>query len=457
MRSSARSTSRRPVSRDNRSKVNRLPRFSAESVVSKMVSITASLKQHLEILQLISELLILNSYLLSTFCFQQTNSFFSNLLRMIQLPENQDLPVGKLTSVFRNVTNSYKYYWFLTILELVEDSKSDGTLRLEEISLRMLSNVWYPLNFYKLSFGKQDGFGAIAQVVNSVIDVDNSSGSASLYRQITEKLSIEKQKELSEKVKILLRWVPYRFQRPFLSEDIGSIKDSKVNEVIVEYATRSFTRGDRKAMYSFSSDGTIQIQPEWLEYLRKNCLILKGFVYWELSKFVQKNNPNVSGIAEKLLKPTKRNLREANLFWNRYLDLNQELVCIYSDQTIGKEKLSIDHFIPWRYVVHDKAWNLIPTVREVNSSKSDNLPAMDKYLSRFANLHFDAFRQIYSSSQRDQRMLEDYSLIFKDDLATISDYTIELFSKKLSDVINPIYQTATNLGFEPNWIYRSSV
>ena len=376
---------------------------------------------------------------------------------MIQLPENQDLPIDRLASVFRNVTNSYKFYWFLSILELIESSDSDGILSLEDISVRMLSNVWYPLNFYKLSFGKQDGFKPLMQIVNGKINVDNTSSSDPLYEQIAEQLSLEEQKDLSEQVKVLLRWVPYRFQRPFLSDQIGSIKDSRVNEAIVEYATRSFTQGDAKAMYSFDSDGTIHIQPIWLKYLRKNCAILKGYVYWELCKFIQKNNPNVSGIVEKLAKPVRRNLKEASQFWNKFLDLNQQTVCIYSDQIVGKENLSIDHFIPWRYVVHDKIWNLIPTIGRVNSSKSDNLPSIDKYLSKFTDLHFTAFSQIYSSasSQRDHKMLEEYALIFKGDLLTIKDYPYDTFAGKMVDIIRPLYQTAANLGFEPNWTYKS--
>lgn len=378
---------------------------------------------------------------------------------MVQLPDHQDLPVGKLSSIFRNVTNSYKYYWFLAILESIEDNNNDGIISLEDISIRMLSDVWYPLCFYKLSFGKQDGFESLAQLVHSKIKIDNSSGSASLRKQIVDNLPIEEQKELSERVKVLLRWVPYRFQRPLLSEEIGSIKDSKVNEAVVEYAARSFAQGDKKAMYSFTKDGTIHIQSTWLKYLQKNRSILKGFVYWELSKFVQKNNPNVSGIAEKLSKPTKRNLRDANLFWSKYLDLNQQAVCIYSDQIIRKDNLSIDHFIPWRYVVHDRIWNLIPTVGRINSSKSDRLPSMDKYLFRFTSLHFDAFNQIYASigSSHDRKALEDYSLIFKDNLSTIKDYSYEVFARKLNDTIAPLHQTAANLGFEPNWIYKNSL
>ena len=376
---------------------------------------------------------------------------------MIQLPENQDLPIDRLASVFRNVTNSYKYFWFLTILELIESSDSDGILSLEDISIRMLSNVWYPLDFYKLSFGKQDGFRPLTQIVNSKIEVDNTSSSAPLYEQIVEQLSLDELKDLLDQVKVLLRWVPYRFQRPFLSDQLGSIKDSKVNEAIVEYATRSFTQGDARAMYSFNNDGTIHIQPTWLKYLQKNCAILKGFVYWELCKFVQKNNPNVSGIVDKLSKPVRRNLKEASLYWSRFLDLNQRTACIYSDQIVGKDSMSIDHFIPWRYVVHDKIWNLTPTIRTVNSSKSDNLPSIDRYLSKFTELHFKAFEQMYLStnSQRHYKVLEEYSLIFRDSLSVIKDYSYDIFAGKMIDIIRPLYQTAANLGFEPNWIYKS--
>ena len=210
-------------------------------------------------------------------------------------------------------------------------------------------------------------------------------------------------------------------------------------------------------MYSFNSDGTIRIQPVWLKYLRKNCAILKGYGYWELCKFIQKNNPNVSEIVEKLSKPVRRNLKEASLFWNKFLDSNQQTVCIYSNQIIGKDSISIDHFIPWRYVVHDKIWNLIPTTRKVNSSKSDNLPSIDEYLSKFTDLHYTAFSQIYSSasSQHDRKMLEEYALIFKDDLSTIKDYPYDTFAGKMVDIIRPLYQSAANLGFEPNWIYKS--
>ncbi len=65
------------------------------------------------------------------------------------------------------------------------------------------------------------------------------------------------------------------------------------------YAKRYSDQGDTKVMYSYEPDA-IRIHPVWFNYLQKNCAVLKGFIYWELSRFLQKNNPNVIGITEKL-------------------------------------------------------------------------------------------------------------------------------------------------------------
>nr|MCU0340111.1 hypothetical protein [Spirosomataceae bacterium] len=77
------------------------------------------------------------------------------------LPHSGELDIPKLSSVFRDTTNSYKYYWFLSILDCLQDNNSP-VIAQQEIALRMLSNVWYPLDYFKLSFGTQDGFKKVA-------------------------------------------------------------------------------------------------------------------------------------------------------------------------------------------------------------------------------------------------------------------------------------------------------
>jgi hypothetical protein len=375
---------------------------------------------------------------------------------MTQLPNHQILPISRLASIFSSVTNSYKFYWFLAILKFIETDRKP-IIQLNDIALRMLSDVWYPLDYYKLSFGKQDGFKPLVETINEKIEVDNSSTAPALFDQIASKLSSHEQQELSDKVSRLLRWVPYRFQRPFVAEDVRGTKDHQVNQTIVRLAEQHFEKQKGQIMYRYL-DGAIQIQPMWYDYLQENIAILRGFVDWELSNFLQKNNPNSIGITEKLFKPKVRNLRSATSFWKLYLDMHGPANCIYSDQIIEPGTLSIDHFIPWRYVVHDELWNLTPTIGTVNSSKSDNLPSLASYLSKFSSLHYDVFHKILSADiKQKDKLLEDYSMVFRDHLSNIRSYSKENFKNKLGEIIKPLHQTATNLGFNPNWTYSDKL
>lgn len=49
------------------------------------------------------------------------------------------------------------------------------------------------------------------------------------------------------------------------------------------------------------------------------------------------------------------------------------------EEPLNDKNISIDHFVPWSYVAHDELWNLTPTTRSINSSKSNNLPDWNRY------------------------------------------------------------------------------
>ena len=55
---------------------------------------------------------------------------------------------------------------------------------------------------------------------------------------------------------------------------------------------------------------------------------------------------------------------------------------------------------PWintaSFVAHDQLWNLIPADISVNSSKSDRLPILEKYLPRLAEEHRNAIVGIFT-------------------------------------------------------------
>ena len=284
------------------------------------------------------------------------------------LPEHNQLDIGKLSSVFRDTTNSYKFYWFLSILDSLRDN-GENIISQKDIALRMLANVWYPLDYFKLSFGSQDGFKKVAQFVSSKILVDNSPNSPSLIDQIKQNFTERDLTQLTQEIKKLYRWVPFRFVSPFIEAETKGILDQYVNAAITQICDELFESHPHRIMYRFVGD-SIELNSIWVEYLQKHQGILRGFIFWHLVRFVQKNNPNVIGLSEKLQKPVQRDLGLANKFWRSYLNSNPNCTCIYSGQVITSENLSLDHFLPWSYVAHDQLWNIIPTTRKVNSTKS---------------------------------------------------------------------------------------
>jgi hypothetical protein len=310
----------------------------------------------------------------------------------MQLPENDGLEISKLSSVFSDTTNSYKFYWFLSILDSLQEN-NEAIISLNDIVIRMVANVWYPLDYYKLSFGKLDSFKKIAEFLTSKITIDNSINSPSLFNQINSKLNLDDNYLLSQKTSKLKRWVPFRFLSPFFSDEIRGllnsqgISESQVNSKITELANNNFKNNPQKVIYRFVGD-CIELNAVWIDYFQKHQGILRGFIYWHLIKFLQKNNPNVIGLSEKLNKPTQRNLKQANLFWKEYLKETPQVNCIYSGQEITLQNLSLDHFLPWSFVAHDQLWNIIPTPKNVNSAKSDWLPSIELYINDYVYTQF---------------------------------------------------------------------
>ena len=365
------------------------------------------------------------------------------------LPECKDLNTASLSGVFRDTTNSYKFYWFLSILDSLQEN-GEPVIQQDDLALRMLAHVWYPLDYYKLSFGKQDGFKPIAEFITSKLIVDNRVNALNLVQQINSRFSEEESVELSRKVLALVRWVPYRFIRPFFNAETAGMKDYQVNDAIETLSNGLFEKEPHRIMYKISK-GAIELNPVWMAYFQKHQGILRGFIYWHLVRFIQKHNPNVIGLSEKLEKPAERKLALATRFWKNFIDQNPGVSCIYSGQQLSSQDSSMDHFLPWSYVAHDQLWNIIPTPRITNASKGNRLPSLDLYFDKFSSLQYRIV-QFYLKNDN-ARFLEDYDQLCKVQLGTLSEAE---FSTILRAHLVPHFQTARNLGFNYPYIHPNS-
>ena len=85
----------------------------------------------------------------------------------MNLPISNNLPNQKLASVFNSTSATYKFYWFLAIIELLEEGYIKQDKR--QLFARMISNSWYTVNYFHVSFGKQDN---IQMAVEKILKIE---------------------------------------------------------------------------------------------------------------------------------------------------------------------------------------------------------------------------------------------------------------------------------------------
>ena len=186
--------------------------------------------------------------------------------------------------------------------------------------------------------------------------------------------------------------------------------------------------------------------------------VIQTFAEHNFALYLQTRNPNVPGVVNKLRAPTERQLNDARQFWRLvYGELNKQgrsnrFRDIYSDQPLA-DAFSIDHFLPWSFVVHDLLWNLTPVEFATNSAKSDVLPDIETYLPRLSGLHFDAIQ----IAKKRPKLLEDYTDCFRVDTPELLSLGLDGLEAKFREVILPQAQIAMNQGFQSGWRLRSPI
>ena len=171
--------------------------------------------------------------------------------------------------------------------------------------------------------------------------------------------------------------------------------------------------------------------------------------------YIQKRNPNVPGIADKLYPPKERKLEKIKNYWKLILSL-EPIREIYGDEILTEQNISIDHFVPWSYVAHDEMWNLNPTTKSINSSKSNNLPDWDTYFKKLAQQEYRSYQLMWKNDivhKEFEKCTKEH--INSDDIRyRVYRRGLEypVFAEELKSIILPVYQSAQNCGFG-RWKY----
>lgn len=342
----------------------------------------------------------------------------------MDLPQSFSLPVNLLAQCFNDKAATYKFYWFLSVLQEIE--KGNIRPKKKELFAGMLANAWYTVHYFHISFGKQD------KLQRAILKIKEQSG---LFVddpliKIFNFLSLSSDDSVIRELNHFNNEVPWRFLSPWI----------KGNEKDVYLASRNFERQNPYALY----DEHIEINPAWINYLQSHAGILKSFCYWKLSLYLQKHNPNVPDIPNKLIKPAKRNsLNDQRKFWKSIIMEMDEIKCIYTKDPIDISNFAVEHFIPYSFVSHDLMWNLIPADPKFNCSKTNKLPSLDDYFEDFFNLQLSAIK-ITQEKAPTNKFLQDYLSIFPD----LKDFDQPTFKARYRETLQPLITIAGNNGFE---------
>jgi len=345
------------------------------------------------------------------------------------LPLDKHIDTKILAQIYNNTVATYKFYWFVSILDIVVKEQR-RQISVWKIIIGMIAEAWYPIHYFRLSFGKSDSLFdrivAIQQQLNIPIDINKDELKLLLSKQLDNR-------EFKKIIRIFKQNVPYWFLSPW-------IKSYDIREIM--FLSQQWINN---CPYAIKGE-TIEINLDWEQYLNDNYLILRDFTFWNLTVFLQKRNPNVPDMSSKLVKPIQRDsLTKQRHFWDTFIDINGSMQCIYTGKTLFKKEYDLDHFVPWSFVSHNLLWNLLPVDSSINSSKSNTLPRLETYLRPFAKMHQKAIQTIYPKNPNN-KLLEDY-LTLHNSLSELMQFSENNFFNVYQKTFSPLVQIAENMGF----------
>jgi hypothetical protein len=344
-----------------------------------------------------------------------------------------------------DTTNSYKYLFLKSVLSRINQNQEK--ISISDIVIDQLVYAWYPSQYFKLSFGLQDKISQVFKEQNfnysSHIAITSNQFEHQLRSEILNNVDTIALSRLST-------YVQFRLLSPFFGEELRGKPDHVKNNMISELSNQTYDI--RKPLYRIKKDEqVVEVHPEWGQFVRSHYHLLNTYLELEWTKYLQKRNPNIPGIISKTAPPLNRaSLKRQTTYWTSFLNERPKTQCIYTGERLETDDISIDHFLPWSFVCHDRIWNLIPTTRSVNSQKGNALPSMDVYLNSFIETQYSALSYHATKSNNWHKISNEvmHDLGISDAKQLLNDV---IFEKELSQLIKGQSALAERLGFQKNW------
>ncbi len=382
---------------------------------------------------------------IAAFCFDSTpkplNTF--NVTDSSLPPNSQTVPIHHLVGLFNDKATSYKFLLFGAILESIK--KGNGAFYFDEIAITAIASAWSAVHSYKLNLGTSDQMTKwITQLDQTFSQLDRKDIAGqleALFRRDGQKTGT-----LPTIVSEFSRYVPYRLLTPFFSTELRGLPDGEKNQRILELSQQK----NSKALYRIETAGDrlkLTLNDGWFTYLTANLSIIEGWLRFNYLEYLQRLNPTVIALSAKLEFPIERDMTEVTQLFRKYFKESPSgFKCPYSGTTIERNNISHDHFLPWSFLGSDPLYNFIPTTASINSSKSDNIPAVE-YLPTVANFYFEFFQFLKKIQAKEQNTYHQH-------LRVSGRETLLEWTNSYQAFYLPLFESAKNHGFSCDWRFR---
>lgn len=363
----------------------------------------------------------------------------------MKLPYSERLDIKYLARVFDNKSECYKLFWLEAIINKVV--KGNDNITYDELINEMVSSAWYMVSEYHLNLGPAD---TLESLVHRVFKLsDGALKTSDTKENIIAFLIGSQDTEVKKMKRTLTRNVPYRLQAPFMERVKGKewdVSEKKLADKINQ---------EERLMYYFTAIAgmmsSISIQKEWCDYISANQEIIKGWIEYNKIMYLQRRNPSVPGIANKLYPEQERDLEKVKKYWKTIIKIKPVVEIYGGNKITDNDIISIDHFIPWSYVAHDELWNLTPTTRSINSTKSNCLPKWDTYFAALCDVEYNSYEMVwqYDDVRCAFEKCLDNNVNSEDVKQRLYRSNLEKteFCHSLKEIMLPVYQAAGKIGF----------
>ena len=375
---------------------------------------------------------------------EQKNLFFQNTGKM--LPTSPQVNVGKLEQVFSANASSYKYFLLRALLQLFKNKVASkpqytGKISFAELEVEMLVNAWFPVLYFKLNLGKYDKVTDLLKSIQDLV-LPLESYSTAFIRRALQKEEVSQRTRNSD----LTRYAPNRLLTPWFVDDLTGLHDWKKDPLIKELSNSKFD--ELRPLYRLlTEEKALELHYEWMVYFTHNLGIVEGWLDMQWLRFLQRRNPNVPALGNKLwFLPQRIDMKRQRDFWRPLIA--SQFHCIYTNSIVDPNDFALDHFLPRAWVGHDQLWNLVPTNKSLNSSKGMNLPP-NNLIQSLAKSHFriiEFTRQTLPGQWH--KRVEDYELGLNVSINTLINQ--EKLYEAFKNTVGPQMKMAKLRGF-PAW------